>query len=231
MKIISKFTDYYDQMQWVYGQDPNLIFDRRKTDILPYFSDNLVSTAEDVILKKTTVGGRGAFNCSITLSYCGVKLTAVKTKKGYMYKAKDIIDHLTSKGFTEDHIKSLGLGLGNTIKPHPRIKKNENFWEDLKEKPMDFSDSPLMKIHIETRQPILVITSSRTGAGADSIPNCSDLDLASIVPAEKAWRDITEFFSLLNTMQEKEGDILENDSKIESHGFDTKRSFRPKIKD
>lgn len=32
MKIISKFKDYYDYLVGIYGEDSNLVLDRRKTD-------------------------------------------------------------------------------------------------------------------------------------------------------------------------------------------------------
>jgi hypothetical protein len=41
MKIISKYKDYYDYLQGIYGVDDKLVLDRRKFTTLPYFSNGI----------------------------------------------------------------------------------------------------------------------------------------------------------------------------------------------
>ena len=40
MKIISKYKDYYDYLTGVYGEDPLIVLDRTKYDLLPYLISN-----------------------------------------------------------------------------------------------------------------------------------------------------------------------------------------------
>lgn len=41
MKIISKYKDYYDYLQGIYGVDEKLVLDRRKSDHPSYYSDGI----------------------------------------------------------------------------------------------------------------------------------------------------------------------------------------------
>ena len=69
--------------------------------------------------------------------------------------------------------------------------------------------------------------------GRDKFRNCSlkELGLSSVLPAEEAYRLISDWLSLQRTKAEDKPDIRTNVQKVESHGFDNKTSFRPNIKD
>lgn len=218
MKIISKFTDYYDQMRWVYGEDPLLVLDRRATKEVPYFVDNIPTVEECLKDPRKTV-----IDSYIEVIFCDKRYRGMKTEKGYVYKRNPIRKYLLQY-LNEKDLNSLE-GLYLTEDKEFSVWHRWRTWYKERYERFYVADFSEQAINEKYNQVALIAQGD-----SYSIPNCLQIDFASAVSADKAWKRLTEYLSEQKTKKEKDGDILTNKEKIQSHGFDTKRSFRPKIK-
>lgn len=202
MKIISKYKDYYDYLVGIYGEDPNIILDRRKFDII-----DIQSLEHDVI--EIYIGGyvingyvhNGKVHYGEDLKqFEYVRSCKRKRYLSSLFKKKDNIVEIERK-----HSNKL-IEVCTTIE----IDKN--------------------KYNEKYNCPILVNNARIFGNDKDFLMYCKldELNLNSFITAPTVYKYISDFLSKQKTEQENYKDNRNDIQKIESAGFDKKTSFRGK---
>lgn len=200
MRIISKYKDYYDYLVGKYGMDPLIIYDRTESINAREIFE---SEFEEVIKEVFYI-----CNEKYTLHYYRGDIYHTLTE---VVKLNDLLDiHGKEKLFS-----TLWRAEESAL----------NYWEDCNGKTNKNSkhNTPILKHNGSWGYRF------KLNDNDDMVQvKLSDYGFASIIPAEEMWLRIYTFIS-------KTKDInIENDQtnieKVESHGFDKKRSFRPKMK-
>ena len=202
MSIISKYKDYYDYLQGIYGIDEKLILDRRSYIGLPYTpsSQKLIFYIAGYIIE-------GYWDEDVNICTFGTDLVKFDrhTNKCYIPPLRTNRDYSKSIWL---HGKQFGWLYGgdwyytNLVKDVNNTNEQENC-------------------------PILL--KSWSNGRFIKYPILKDFNLPSYISAEKMYNMLSEWLSNQITKREQiseMSDVL----KIESKGFDTKRSFRPKMK-
>ncbi len=212
MKFISKFKDYYDYLQGIYGIDEKLIFDRRfKEKIIRPTSHNGKEDPKQYafcICNKRYVILQHADRFYYTLEEIK-ELAAILKKEGKIlhtnpWRLSQTLDYeITKQGRYTKYLEE-------TL--------NENKWKEM---------NGLCAANSALRHPVLI---------RDTVKNIwkpnvllEDYGFAARIPAEKMYQDISSFMSWMIDYPPIENNQT-NKNKILSHGFDFKRSFRPKMK-
>ncbi len=216
MKIISKYTDYYDYLVDKYGEDPKLIFDR--TDIDFKFNPSLYNNG--TIFKL---------------------ILANKEYHGFYYNAKifwpnEIQQLVTIKKAKKDNHWTLPKHHNDSdcilFDVNELFNSNNKRYISLINGRKVICDS-VSQLSIELPRydsyKKQYINSYITTNGI-YIPILRDIYFHNCLTAEECWVEISNYLS--NKISEKESKIVStsNNIKIQSAGFDLKTSFRPKIK-
>lgn len=246
MKIIDKFKDFYD---WVgpaiYGIDDNVIYDRRKKSY--YFGDQDYFNAlilpkerkkenfdipyiEDIFLKNIF---NNVFSNSKGIAYDSLSAQAVPFHVSPFY----------NKEYKEGVCYAFFLLEAGTDHYYFEIKLDNNNKDvtacliDKKEHCKHLSKAPLALINIVSRGYYIPKNKGNLDGTVFFIPNpkimLDNPFLAGSIfvkhlNAEDIWNAV---YSWLSSKNEKEiTDDRTDKLKIESAGFDSKRSFRPKMK-
>ena len=217
MKIISKFKDYYDYKIAEYGIDENLIYDRRNGTIVD--RQRISPEESNLALYSTLYVGSEVVHLFITQNkiYTHFDLVDIETKKrkyyffdGHCLKFRD--------GKQYEYKSNLRLGyFSDTV---DFIRENNGF--HIREE-THLSWEELSKI------PLLLITSDYRTKNRKVYINPSLQELGIYIDPDFVWQHIVQYLSDLKTQAEQSPE-LSNDLKIDSKGFDKKRSFRPKMK-
>jgi hypothetical protein len=197
MKIISKYKDYYDYLQGIYGIDEKIIYRRvinnptnlpeEKTSYKPYFLFDPYSNANKII--------------PYTFAICGKMYTVV-------WCAGKIVTSIDELSTRIDE-----LGLANNVVKSTYMKGSEYFGAST-------------KINDETNCPIVLLNTDYWGRVNSSQnilnPKLSDFEFNRVLPPEELYLAISQFLSREPEIM----DTRTNEMKIESYGFDKKTSFR-----
>ena len=217
MKIISKFKDYYDYKVAEYGTDENLVYDRRNGTIVD--KQRISPEESNLALYSTLYVGSEVVHLFITQNkiYTHFDLVDIETKKrryyffdGYCLKFRD--------GKQYEYKSNLWLGYFSDTADF--IRENNGF--HIREE-THLSWEELSKI------PLLLITSDYRTKNQKVYINPSLQELGVYIAPDFVWQHIVQYLSDLKTQAEQSPE-LPNDLKIDSKGFDKKRSFRPKMK-
>lgn len=217
MKIISKFKDYYDYKVAEYGIDENLVYDRRNGTIVD--RQRISPEESNLALYSTLYVGSEVVHLFITQNkiYTHFDLVDIETKKrkyyffdGHCLKFRD--------GKQYEYKSNLRLGyFSDTV---DFIRENNGF--HIREE-THLSWEELSKI------PLLLITSDYRTKNRKVYINPSLQELGIYIDPDFVWQHIEQYLSDLKTQAEQSPE-LPNELKIDSKGFDKKRSFRPKMK-
>ena len=199
MKIISKFKDYYDYLQGVYGIDDLLVLDRRSNSILikPFvMGDELIS---------------------YSFAICN-HIYIVRTYKGKIYQTLDETNDLNKILFkdNEEQVNRSDKWWWG-VKRTEVIRISQEDWNKR---------NTNTDINIRLRQPILVSRNERPKDedwGTSII--LSDFKLIKALPAHDIFTQISSFLAWLKDNPEIPNK-QSNEEKLLSHGFDKKKSFR-----
>jgi hypothetical protein len=198
MKIISKYKDYYDFYQGVYGQDEKIVYVRGSLPWIPsgnsFFKLSICATEYHLFTYdgETYFGLEGAEEVNDLLIQ----------NEGRMYKNKtyrDMIERYLSQFNSSKATRWWGRV---DINPH----MSETDINDKLECPVILEQ---MDYVFSVRETILN-------------PRLSDLNMASILPANEIYLQIGTFLS-------REKPVVDNrddNARLESAGFDKKTSFR-----
>lgn len=196
MKIISKFKDYYDYLQGVYGVDEKLVLDRTKFyKKLPYSLDGVVSTI-----------------------HVGEWVVQGFWRKGEIYYADQV------KQFANERTPGWSSG-GYNPNDYWFITTSVYTWKCLKN-PMDLGDkSPTWKedypILLE-----YIDNSSKKSIKYIKCPILKDYKVNKILPGKQVWLLLSEWLGKQITKKEPVVPVGDDKVRIISAGFDIKKSFR-----
>lgn len=206
MKIISKYKDYYDYLVGIYGEDPKLVLDRRQ-DI----SANYNSQPENGDIIKMFICGLVYTGMFINGKYCyGEDLIALSEPvKRYDKKYQYVKITLNVKLWN-------GTFVPKTFSLCIDIEKS-----DLNDK----HDCPIMVYPTNPTNPYNI-----TDSCIVKYPKLIDYNFASVIGPEEIFNTISNWLSTKITERENIIDTRTDFLKLESKGFDKKRSFRPNMK-
>lgn len=171
MKIISKFTDYYDHEIAYFGYDDSRVYDRRN---------------------KTPIGHMGT---NIQFFICGEIIpVAIKNNRIYFNESKDL-----------------------DWRDNEFIRRNKNL-------PTDVNQKSGMPVAIESGEFV-----DGKYAKVYKVPILANYAFPSIIPSREMYSMIYDYLGWLKD-NPPAPDNQTNKGKIISHGFDVKKSFRPKMK-
>lgn len=179
MKLITKFSDYYDHLIGKFGYDDSRVYDRRNENPKPYL-DTCLSIA---------IAGK-------------IYPVVAKWKNG------KVIGHF--------HEKS------------PQLDRYENlFLEDNRNKKTNLNEKYRQPVVIEITNfgPYPKFEAKKTYF----VPILAEFGFASIVPAEEMYELVYNYLGWLKDNPVPPNKQTDKD-KVAAHGFDVKKSFRPKMK-
>jgi hypothetical protein len=209
MKIISKFKDYYDYLQGVYGVDEKLILDRTIKSIAKI--DNYYDTLYAVHIGEYFIYALFLKN------------------RGYLYN-EEIFSYMESEEYkkiiSEKYIRrymSTFYGNDNDIdilirNRWHKIPKNLKLRYLGEKSPTWKSDFPILLENVYLEEIV-----------SENI-KLEDVQLSKVLSPHEIWITLSEWLSKRNQKLEKDVPIGDDNLRIVSHGFDPKTSFRPKMK-
>lgn len=202
MKIISKYKDYYDYLIGVFGEDSKLILDRR--------------------------GGGNKFilnDGEVVIVCIGNKRIEGIYKDDNFYYGSDLKKFHNESKISLWGLKSWGRKYDNT--------KDIIYTYSYFKHSIDFILSKVIlntTLNSENNCAILLYRTNIKGELVETFrfPILKDLNIPSILSARDAWIILNDYLS--SQIKEPVVPIGDNNIRIQSHGFDLKTSFRPKIK-
>ena len=225
MKIISKFKDYYDYKVAEYGIDENLIYDRR----LP--TGVGIGTPQRSWITLDDAADDEALH---SVLYVGNELVHLFATRSKIYTHWDFADpedwhyslfdlwygdrYVLMNDGKEIRITSYLSATCDTLLEQIEAPRERNIFKLEDQSPRLVLKSPLL----------LVFNKDTRGSNrATHYVNLQELGV--YLDPDFVWQNIVQYLSDLKTQAEQSPE-LPNDLKIESKGFDKKRSFRPKMK-
>ena len=225
MKIISKFKDYYDYKVAEYGIDENLVYDRR----LP--AGVGVGTPQRSWITLENAADDEALHSALYVGTALVHLFATRSKIYTHWDFEDPDDwhyslfdlwygerYALMNDGKEIRITSYLSATCDTLLEQMEAPREQNIFK-LEDRP------PWLVL----KSPLLLIFNKdyRENNRATHYINLQELGI--YIDPDFVWQNIVQYLSDLKTQAEQSPE-LPNDLKIESKGFDKKRSFRPKMK-
>lgn len=205
MKIISKFKDYYDYLQGIYGMDEKIVY--RRSANVPSFNKGAVEMYAPNFIKYPDIYKDKILSYSI--SVCGEVYKVVWYKGIFIHSYEEYLNLKENGSINSNDENDIGPSgfhdyESKYINSRPR-KSEENYNEKY-------------------NAPIVLLNISYYGSVTNSVNNIrlSDFDFGKIMKPHDIYLKITEFLS-------KEPEVIDtrtNEMKIESYGFDKKHSFR-----
>lgn len=171
MKIISKFTDYYDHEVAYFGYDSSRVYDRRNKTPIRYIDSN------------------------IKFYICGKIIPSVRKHNSIYFQESSDLD-----------------------------RYDNEFIEDNKDKLTDINQKSGMPVAIDS----LDYENGKL-VGAYKVPILANYAFPSIISSREMYGMIYDYLGWLKD-NPPPPDNQTDRQKVVSHGFDVKRSFRPKMK-
>lgn len=212
MKIISKSKDYYDYLVGVYGEDPKLILDRRYSHNI-YPSEGIIKVFFCGLLYKGFFKGG--------TPYFGTSLSEISEK------SEDDIQY--------KHFRYPGVGYGSQELGN-QIEGVDYFTVSDATRMVSISIHPIkddLNINEKMGIPILVqFPRDYYQREGDFLkyPSLKDLKFNNVVTPEDAFLKLSDWLSQELTRKENQIPEVDDINKLQSKGFDKKKSFRPKMK-
>ena len=220
MKIISKYKDYYDYLRGIYGEDPKLILDRRQFD--------LIRPVPRIIHKSSCTKYPPEEVPQPFSVRIGTMIIDGVYYKDAFYYGKDLLQFRWEYSHYDYYLRS----------NFPEHVDNENamlfeFWfSTYINKVIILQTAPYI---VHTLNPIAIEMLWLTGIRENPVkkyayPILKDIGLTSVITPHEIWVELTSYLGQLVTVNEPPVPIGSDNIRIQSHGFDTKTSFRPKMK-
>ena len=226
MKIISKFKDYYDYKVAEYGTDENLVYDRR----LP--AGVGIGTPQRSWITLDDAADDEALH---SVLYVGNELVHLFVTRSKIYTHWDFADpedwhynlfdlwwygerYVLMNDGKEIRITSYLSATCDTLLEQIEAPRERNIFKLEDQRPWFILKNPLLLIF------------NKDPRGSNRATHYVNLqELGVYLDPDFVWQNIVQYLSDLKTQAEQSPE-LPNNLKIESKGFDKKRSFRPKMK-
>ena len=225
MKIISKFKDYYDYKVAEYGTDENLVYDRR----LP--TGVGIGNPQRSWITLENAADDEALHSALYVGTALVHLFATRSKIYTHWDFEDPDDwhynlfdlwygnrYALMNDGKEIRITSYLSATCDTLLEQIEASRERNIFKLEDQSPWFVLKSPLLLIF------------NKDPKGSNRATHYVNLqELGVYLDPDFVWQHIVQYLSDLKTQAEQSPE-LPNDLKIDSKGFDKKRSFRPKMK-
>jgi len=212
MKIISKYKDYYDYYQGIYGIDNTRVYNRNITKIEPL-------SPHSIFYKE--------YRLTVML-ICG-EMYFIHEYKGKSYYTIDEIEELYNILVNDQYRYQTEL----FSLAHNFAEKSGWSYKYYQNKDFNYLFSlngTKTNFNMKEREPVLCLNKNKYKDSKDYItPLLSDFNFHRILQPNEIYIKIETFLGWLHDNPEIPNNQT-NDGKIISHGFDTKTSFRPKMK-
>ncbi len=219
MKIISKYKDGYDNLAGIYGEDTKLILDRREGRVIKELFEKPEYLAENEWFRE------------FRLAICGNIVNGmVLGSNVYYFGELELVGFKPKKNHFDDGIhyeKTIGSKCFQLpAKPMPDTQhlNKEHDCPILYLKPNHptkkaiYRQVPMMGNHVDQYECI-------------KYPRLSDFKIEKVYSSKALWIMLSDWLGKRITENEPTVPIGDDDVRIQSHGFDARTSFRPKMKD
>lgn len=234
MRIISKFKDYYDYLVGKYGEDPILIFDRRNNILLPTgIQQGYLSKLPAPPAEWQKEFGACVFTCEL---YIGNWHTWLFNTGQRVYTSDDIQKFVKRRTGNRYGVNVVQFQDGNEYalpQHNSAYLSPDSFQTRLKQRDtyrylndiLPYKPAPILLIYQNNWRKSLYSIESDTRFIVN--PQLSTLGI--YIDADFVWQTIVQYLSDLKSEKEIRSEAPDKD-KIVNKGFDTKTSFRPKMK-
>lgn len=224
MRIQSKFRDYYDFISHRYGQDPQIVYERKPLTVTSVPASALDSEARAAIgipdVRRRVVDA--------DRWYCGASIVAGRyvfpflrrcAARGDRWEMADEDNPAHRKALTEEWQDKLG---------------KRRWWRRSDRGPLVPTrtppEEPLYRVIRAVGVPVFAVTEMRWGELllSERVPVLADHGIPALVSAEQMWQNLFHVLSnVLRTSPDKEPPCtVGNEDRIEAAGFDLRSSFR-----
>ena len=255
MLIQSKKTDYYDYVQYIYGSDPLVVYDRRDFNASDYptlFNNTLIPNNSkeiffkykdifyvpvDYFIEGTGDSVRSINNNGVTYKYKYLFVAGIiyiiaskfdKNKNVFSpYKLANKKDHLELYLYYNTRYNNKKINITNGFKANQCLIEIS---KKLNAPIFLIDDIKQNSYHYITIKKCVDICEKgeKVLYVSTTIPSLRELGFEEFHPAEKVFFDISEYIK--NVLRESPDTIppveISNDNKILNAGFDLKTSFR-----
>lgn len=217
MKIISKFKDYYDYFQGIYGTDPLLILDRTEFYRTPssYLPETLRYKSNDDKFELVRF-----WVCDYLVEGC--------FNNGRFLYGKDLEKFSVNSSWGERNFPDYY---------HIPDKYSNNRTFKVLKSPVLFIDRPIEEVYFKEWKvercpntimncPILIQPTLYNSAHFEKFPILADYDFHKVFTAFQLWTMLTEWLGREKNIT----DNRTNKERILSNGFDLQTSFRHPVK-
>lgn len=244
MKIISKYTDYYDYKASEYGTDDLLVYDRRKT----YPPTPSLVFPKEYAEKDSVI---------LAELYIGNKLIYLFVSPQKIYTQFDLVFPEKTNNFHFTDARMFHFSDGNAFRCEywsyysyeyrgdKKFYHGEQMWHNyygkthqiINRKWRDFQEKFALDGYYSMfpngiwQEPILISYMYRSAEGLrkELFVNPCLMNLGIFIDADFVWQSLVEYLSFLRSEKEITPE-MPNDTIITNKGFDKKTSFRPKMK-
>ena len=230
MRIRSKFKDYYDFVGHRYGQDPDILYDRK-----PLVGEQSNSASEPAICFEVDTDS-ALFGTGSNSAY-RFEFVVAGTMRVFpiIYELGDTWGKVTRRITVEEYFEQ-----------HKEQRELSPHWDAGAAWMLDprctFSEKAIVDCIRAVGQPVFRVLGTRWVGGdsgtwrrsgllvAKNIPILREGGVANAVPPEQMWQNIySTIQNVLRANPDKEVPVtLENKDRIQKAGFDLKTSFRGK---
>jgi hypothetical protein len=225
MKIISNYKDYYDHVAYQYGVDPLIVYKRQPfshdADLHKYICDQLHYIScyfPTRHIRPKDCEHQFKWLCINAKLYL---LAADNIHAAYKVVTPEIYKQLMSKG------SKFELGSSWSRRHYPYSSGYDYYIGN------DRVYNELIEVSCKLNTPVFEITETHFGhyipeTNKCRVPTLSELGVASVIPPEKMFQELSYFIGniMKDTPDVKPPVVIDNDLRIEGHGFDLKQSFR-----
>lgn len=238
MKIISKFTDFYDYKVSEYGIDEKLVYDRRKSlPPTPEIRFPKSFKEEDTAILAELLIGNHLVNLFVTPHkiYTQFDLVSVEGfyediftfSDGKAYKCATWRNYKSDRGKIKSFYEEIRLDFNGQT--HQVIDRKSGYFQEN----FEYNGSGRWAMFPDglAQEPIMIRYAVREN---DEIKvwkfiNPCLMNMGIFLDADFVWQSLVEFLSKLKSDCEISPEVP-NDEVITNKGFDKKTSFRPKMK-
>lgn len=193
MKIISKYKDYYDYLQGVYGVDNRLILDRRNSKRPTYYSNGIMIF---------TIGNINVdVLCINNKFYCGeADMISLGGEKLENKDSPELISYKVNYPDYFNRIRNINI----SVTPWGRKRSSDKFDE------------------------YAIYLNEFVGMDKTALPypRLEQYGIQKVLPPHEIWIELSNWLGQQLSKKEPTVPIGDDKTRIQSHGFDLKTSFR-----
>ena len=221
MKIISKFKDYYDYVAFQYGEDPLIRYNRQPIDN----DTELLSDIDKQLWYKSCYfpsrhNNDPAFRFKWLVINAKLYLLYSENMQPYKVLTSEMYTGIINTGDISSFNSSWATRVYPYLSGYSFYIGNDRLYNELVELSRKLN-APVFEIGETSFGEILSNNKCK-------VPVLSELGIASIIPPDQLFQELAYFIGniMKDTPDTNPPVVIDNDLRIEGHGFDLKKSFR-----